>query len=148
MLTEVKEGVRRAFRRFEPDDAETARFVDAMYARIKIDQAVDYPHARPDHGPRPEMAAVPRTRHNHARAETVPAEVLRENPDAILHGILMSVDHHVPLPGDPSEEAVRRNFGIMVIAIAPSAENRDAGITVLLGTAIKAVISGRAGTKH
>jgi hypothetical protein len=27
MLTDVKEGVRRAFRRFEPDDAKTASFV-------------------------------------------------------------------------------------------------------------------------
>jgi len=42
MRQEVKEGVRRAFRRFEPDDKKTVTFVDAMYDRIKIDQATDF----------------------------------------------------------------------------------------------------------
>nr|WP_299913569.1 hypothetical protein [Sphingomonas bacterium] len=75
--------------------------------------------------------------------ETVPAGMLREDPDAVLHGILMSVDYHVPVPDDPVEEAVLRNFGIMAIAIAPSAQNCDGDIAVLRGTAIKAMISGR-----
>lgn len=75
--------------------------------------------------------------------ETVPAEVLREDPDAVLHGILKSVDYHVPAPDDPVEEVVLRNFGNTAIAIAPSAEDRDGDIVVLRGTAIKAKISGR-----
>lgn len=75
--------------------------------------------------------------------EAVPSEVLQEDPDAALNGVLRLVDHHAPIPGDPTEEAVLRNFVTMAIAIAPSAVDRDADLPVIRGTANKAIVSGR-----
>lgn len=75
--------------------------------------------------------------------DAVPARVLREDPDAALHGILRMVDHHVPEPDDPAEEPLLRNFVTMAIAIAPLAMDSDADIPVIRGAAIKAIVSGR-----
>jgi tetratricopeptide (TPR) repeat protein len=75
--------------------------------------------------------------------DAAPAGVLREDPDAALHGLLRMVDHHAPEPDDPVEEALLRNFVTMAIAIAPAAVDSDADLPVLRGAAIKAIVSGR-----
>ncbi len=75
--------------------------------------------------------------------DAVPSDVLCENPDTVLHGILRLVDYHAPEPHDPVEEAVLRNFVTIAIVIAPSAEDRDADLPVVRGAAIKALVGGR-----
>lgn len=73
----------------------------------------------------------------------VPAEVLCEDADAVLHGILRMVDHHAPEPNDPIEERVLRNFVTVALAVAPLAADPDADLPVVRGTAMKAIFSGR-----
>jgi hypothetical protein len=73
----------------------------------------------------------------------VPREVLREDPNAFLHGILVMVDRHAPEPDDPVEETLLRQFGAVAISAAPMADDPDADLPILRGTAVKASISGR-----
>lgn len=42
VMADALEGVRRAYRRFEPDETKTASFVDAAIAKMKFDQAADF----------------------------------------------------------------------------------------------------------
>ena len=75
--------------------------------------------------------------------DAVPAGVLREDPDSVLHGILQMVDHHAPEPDDPVEERVLRNFVAVALAVAPSAADPDVDLRVVRGAAVKAFFSGR-----
>ncbi len=75
--------------------------------------------------------------------DAVTPEVVGENPDTVLQGMLRLVDQHAPAADDPVEEAVLRNFATMAIAIAPSATDRDADLPIVRGVAIKAFIGGR-----
>lgn len=75
--------------------------------------------------------------------DAVPAEVLREDPDSVLHGILQLVDHHAPQPSDPVEERLLRHFVAVASAVAPLATDPDVDLTVVRGTAVKAIFSGR-----
>src|ERR1700757_3605515 len=45
-----------------------------------------------------------------AGPERIPAEVLGEDPDAVLTGLLRMVDYYAPDPNDPVDELVMRNF--------------------------------------
>lgn len=48
MIETVQEGVRRAYRRFEPDDAKTASHVAATIAQLTIDQSANFTFAALD----------------------------------------------------------------------------------------------------
>jgi hypothetical protein len=75
--------------------------------------------------------------------DAVPAEVLGEDPDSVLHGLLQLVDHHAPEPSDPVEDRVLRHFVAVASAVAPLATDPDVELSVLRGTAAKAILSGR-----
>lgn len=75
--------------------------------------------------------------------DAIPADVLGEDSDAVLHGILRMVDHHAPDPNDPDEELMMRNFVIVALAVAPSAVEPDGDLPVARGAAVKMLFGGR-----
>jgi hypothetical protein len=78
-----------------------------------------------------------------AGQHTVPPEVLREEPDAVLGSITRIVDHHTPDANDPADEALIRHLITVALAVAPRAAEPDADIAVLRGAAIKLQVGGR-----
>lgn len=78
-----------------------------------------------------------------AGRDAIPVEVLGEDPDAVLTGLLQMVDHHAPDPNDPTEELMMRNFVTVALAIAPAAINSDDDLLILRGAAVKMIFGGR-----
>ncbi len=75
--------------------------------------------------------------------DAMPSEVLGEDPDAILHGILHMVDQHAPDPNEHADELAMRHFVTIALAVAPGAVDHDADISVMRGAAIKMAVGNR-----
>lgn len=73
----------------------------------------------------------------------MPAEVLGENPDAVLDGLLRLVDRYAPDANDPVDEQVLKQFVTVASAVAPHASDPDGDLTILRGAAIKLIIGGK-----
>ena len=78
-----------------------------------------------------------------AGRDTIPAEVLGEDPDAVLMGVLQLVDHHVPDPNDPTDELMMRQMATVALAIAPAARDPDMDLRIVRGVAVKLMLTGR-----
>lgn len=78
-----------------------------------------------------------------AGRDAIPAEVLGEDPDAVLTGLLRIVDHIAPDPNDSAEELLMKNCVAVALAVAPAAKDHDADLLILHGAAVKMIFGGR-----
>lgn len=78
-----------------------------------------------------------------ASRDAIPTEVLGEDPDAVLAGLLRMVNFYTPDASDPADELLIRNFVAVALAVAPAAVAADADLPVLRGGAIKMILAGR-----
>jgi hypothetical protein len=78
-----------------------------------------------------------------AGRDPIPSEVLGEDPDAVLTGLLQMVDHHAPDANDPTDELVMRNIVTVALAVAPAAVEPDEDLSILRGVAVKMIFGGR-----
>ncbi|MFC5394041.1 hypothetical protein [Bosea vestrisii] len=78
-----------------------------------------------------------------AGREAIPAEVLAEDPDAVLNSLLRMVDHYAPDPNEPVDEQVMRNFVTVALAVAPIAAEPDQDQLIVRGAAVKMILGGR-----
>lgn len=78
-----------------------------------------------------------------AGRHAIPAEVLGEDPDAVLTGMLRMLDHHAADPNDPTDELVMRNFVMVALAVAPAAADPDEDLSVVRGAAVRMISGGR-----
>lgn len=79
-----------------------------------------------------------------AGRDAIPAEVLGEDPDAVLDGLLRMVDHYVPDASADVDVQVMMNFVAVALAVAPGARDRDSDLSVVRGVAVKMLLCGRA----
>ena len=78
-----------------------------------------------------------------AGRNAIPAEVLGEDPDAVLAGLVEMVDYYAPDGNDPADELMMRNIVAVALAVAPAAIDPDEDLSVLRGTAVKMIFGGR-----
>ncbi|WP_164019001.1 hypothetical protein [Pyxidicoccus trucidator] len=75
--------------------------------------------------------------------DAIPSDVLGEDSDAVLHGILRMVNYHAPDPNDPDEEQLMKSFVTVALAVAPSAADPDGDLPVARVAAVKMLFGGR-----
>jgi hypothetical protein len=78
-----------------------------------------------------------------AGRDAIPVEVLGEDPDAVLTGLLQIVNHYAPDPNDPADELVMRNLVTVALSVAPTAADPDEDLSVVHGAAVKLISGGR-----
>lgn len=106
MLDEVKEGMRRAYRRLEPDDAKTAPFVEETFANVEVDQAGDFAAASLDSllATAKDRQAVIVGEASHYRSETVVApddgpRLPEDDWCRHLHAVMLTVEERARASG-------------------------------------------------
>ncbi|KPF50530.1 hypothetical protein IP65_19675 [Novosphingobium sp. AAP1] len=73
----------------------------------------------------------------------IPAEVLKENPDAVLDGLLRLADHFAPDASDETDATLMNHLAAAAVAVAPSAADADRDLAVIRGVALKLGLGGR-----
>ncbi|WP_346899619.1 hypothetical protein [uncultured Roseibium sp.] len=75
--------------------------------------------------------------------DTIPSEILGEDPDQILNGLRQMADYYACASNSPTDEHVLKHIATVALAIAPTAKNIDGDLEIVRFVAVQLIISGR-----